>query len=368
MISIIGAGPAGCYAAYLLTKKGHEVHVYEEHSSIGSPIQCTGLVTSSILKVYEPDKSSIVNRISKVKIFSPDKKVIQIRFREENLVLDRQKFDSEIAKKAVQQGAKIHLDHKLIEYDNSTNTLKVKSLLDNKTLEIKDSIVIAADGPQSMIAASFNKGPNKFWLGIQYLMEYENENEIEFYPSIATFAWIVPEDGHKARIGLISDSNDPKIMEKLHLFLTQKFGKDYKKKIISTQAGLIPKFNPKKRLHKNNAFLIGDAASLVKATTAGGIIQGLQSAEILAECIDKKKDYAKELRKNMYKDLKIHSYMRNIMDKFSDDDWNKLFERFGSQKARAILENNDRDDPKALMIKLLKAEPRLLFYVRFLFL
>ena len=366
MITIIGAGPAGCYAAYLLAKNGHEVHIYEEHSSIGSPIQCTGLVTSSISKVYEPDNSSIVNRISKVSIFSPDNKAIKITFREENLVLDRQRFDSEIAKKAEQQGAKIHLNHRLIDYDNSTNTLKIKSILDNKIIEIKDSIVIAADGPQSRIAASFNKEPNKFWLGIQYLIEYENENEIEFYPSIATFAWIVPEDEHKARIGLISDSNDPKIRENLHLFLSQKCGKDYKKKIISTQAGLIPRFNPRKVLQKNNAFLIGDAASLVKATTAGGIIQSLQSAEILAGCIDKKKDYTKELRKKMYKDLKIHAYMRNIMDKFTDKDWNSLFKKFGSPKAKEILENNDRDDPKALIIKLLKADPSLLFYARFL--
>ena len=35
MISIIGAGPAGSYTAYLLAKKGKEVIVYEDGNKIG---------------------------------------------------------------------------------------------------------------------------------------------------------------------------------------------------------------------------------------------------------------------------------------------------------------------------------------------
>ena len=47
MISIIGAGPSGSHLACLLSKHD-DVNVYEEHSEIGKPVQCTGLVTSSI--------------------------------------------------------------------------------------------------------------------------------------------------------------------------------------------------------------------------------------------------------------------------------------------------------------------------------
>ncbi|MEM4264021.1 MAG: NAD(P)-binding protein, partial [Candidatus Woesearchaeota archaeon] len=43
MISIIGAGPVGSFAAYLLAKAGFEVSIFEEHEKIGLPVQCTGL-------------------------------------------------------------------------------------------------------------------------------------------------------------------------------------------------------------------------------------------------------------------------------------------------------------------------------------
>mgnify|MGYP000583689921 CR=1 FL=1 len=34
-INIIGAGPSGCYSAYVLSKYGYDVKVYEEHSKNG---------------------------------------------------------------------------------------------------------------------------------------------------------------------------------------------------------------------------------------------------------------------------------------------------------------------------------------------
>ena len=56
MISIIGAGPVGCYLAYLLSKQGKQVQIFEEDSKIGRPIQCTGIVTSSINKIIKVKK------------------------------------------------------------------------------------------------------------------------------------------------------------------------------------------------------------------------------------------------------------------------------------------------------------------------
>ena len=45
-IAVIGAGPIGGYAASLFAKAGHQVSIYEEHATVGCPIQCTGLLTS----------------------------------------------------------------------------------------------------------------------------------------------------------------------------------------------------------------------------------------------------------------------------------------------------------------------------------
>ena len=56
MIAIIGAGPIGSYAAYMLAKKGIDVNVYEEHKVIGKPVQCTGIVSSEFSNIFDIDK------------------------------------------------------------------------------------------------------------------------------------------------------------------------------------------------------------------------------------------------------------------------------------------------------------------------
>ena len=56
MIAIVGAGPAGSYLGHLLAKEGKDVCIFEEHSRIGSPVQCTGIVTHSIEKFLESYK------------------------------------------------------------------------------------------------------------------------------------------------------------------------------------------------------------------------------------------------------------------------------------------------------------------------
>ena len=39
-VAIIGAGPAGLQAAITLAQSGHPPIVFEEHSTIGQPVQC----------------------------------------------------------------------------------------------------------------------------------------------------------------------------------------------------------------------------------------------------------------------------------------------------------------------------------------
>ena len=87
MITIIGAGPVGSYSAYLLAKKGKEVSVFEEHKDIGLPIQCTGIVTNEIQKIIHLDSETIVNNVTKARIFSNNKNYIELNLKNKNLIL-----------------------------------------------------------------------------------------------------------------------------------------------------------------------------------------------------------------------------------------------------------------------------------------
>ena len=133
------------------------------------------------------------------------------------------------------------------------------------------------------------------------------------------------------------------------------------------QAGLIPIYNPKIKTQKDNVFLIGDAAAMVKATTGGGIIQGLIAAMALADSIINKKDYHKEWKKSIGRDLLIHLKMRKMMDKFSMQDWNYLIKLFNKENTKKVLESNDRDFPSRFLVKLILTEPRLLYFLKYVF-
>ena len=52
-VVIVGAGPIGGRSAELLAETGLSVLMLEEHTEIGRPFQCAGLVTPSAMKVVE---------------------------------------------------------------------------------------------------------------------------------------------------------------------------------------------------------------------------------------------------------------------------------------------------------------------------
>ena len=106
---------------------------------------------------------------------------------------------------------------------------------------------------------------------------------------------------------------------------------------------------------------MGDAATQVKATTGGGIIPSLLASKILVDSIIKNKDYKKELKKTIGKDLFISLKIRGILNKLSDKDYDYLIKLFKNKKIKNIIEQYDREFPSKFIMKLLITEPRFLY-------
>jgi len=87
----------------------------------------------------------------------------------------------------------------------------------------------------------------------------------------------------------------------------------------------------------------------------------------LADSIMNKKDYGKEWKRAIGRDLLIHLKIGEIMNKFSAKDWNYLIELFNKGKTKKILENYDRDFPSRFLVKLVLKEPRILYFLRYVF-
>ena len=122
MITIVGAGPAGSYLGYLLAKQGKKVQILEDHNTVGSPVQCTGIVTHSIEKFFKLKKEVIAKKLNKVVVVSKNNK---ISVNVDEIVMWRDKFDRFVANMARDAGAEILLNHQFLGFDGK-QSLKVK--------------------------------------------------------------------------------------------------------------------------------------------------------------------------------------------------------------------------------------------------
>jgi geranylgeranyl reductase family protein len=249
MISIIGAGPAGSYLAYLLAKKSKEVAIFEEHKDIGKPVQCTGIVTEDIKDLIKLDYNLICNITTKATIHSKNK-IIEINTKE--IVLDREKFDNYLLNLALKAGAKLYKGYKYEKFDG-------KTIFFSNGKNFDTDILIGADGPNSAVAKTnglFDK--RDFYIGIQARVRLKadpNNYQVFFgndFPGF--FGWIVPESNNIARVGIAAKQYPNAVFNNFIKRL-----KLSKASIIEKQGGLIPIYSTKQKIQNGNVFLIGDA-------------------------------------------------------------------------------------------------------------
>ena len=353
MISVIGAGPAGSFASFNLAKQGFRVSLFEKNKRVGFPVQCTGLVTSSINRLVKLDSDIIINKVKKVRVFS-DNKELFLKFKKPNFVLDRAGFDRFLADLAQSSGVRLFLNHRFL-YNKSNRIVTSKG-------SFSFDFLVGADGPLSAVAKSNGLFTDRrFLFGLQARARLKNDNVVEFFPGVASLAWVVPEDNNVVRIGLLAESN------LRHLFYDFIKSRSVKKKnILGFQAGVVPVYDPKLKAQKSNVFLVGDAAAQVKASTGGGIVQALTAARALSVSFANNLSYEKEWRKCLAWDLRLHLFLRRVLDRFRPGDWDLLLSLLNKRSCKSVLGSVDRDFPSMLLFRLLFHEPRLVYFARFL--
>lgn len=360
-IAIIGAGPVGSYAGYLLAKSGHSVAIYEKKSTIGWPIQCTGLLTADFEQFNLPLEPFLVNTFSKLEINSPQGHKQELKQKE--YLVCRKKFDQYLAGLAESAGAKVYLNHAFIHKEG--HQLIIKDNKKGNELKIKPDLIIAADGPLSATAKAFGlyHPLRKNYLGIQAVVKgtFEPEKYQTYFGEQlcpGMWAWVVPESSTRARVGLFS------LKEPRNYF--NRWLKINNFKLIEMQAGLVPQYHPQQKLQQDNCYLLGDAAGFVKASTLGGIIPGMKQAEILVDCLNHGKNYEQEL-KPLIRKLKLHLTVRKVLTKFSDRDWDKLIAYVAQPKVQKVFEKYTRENPVSLLVWALLKEPRFLYFGKYVF-
>ncbi|MEM0230912.1 MAG: NAD(P)/FAD-dependent oxidoreductase [Candidatus Woesearchaeota archaeon] len=364
MIAIIGAGPSGSHLAYLLAKNGFKVQVFEEKKRIGK-LECTGLVSEDIKNILDVPKRLIINRIEGTRIFSPSGREFKISLAK-NFVLDRVEFDLWLSERAALAGAEYYLGTRFDGWNLAGRSflLRMRSF-QGKKFTFRADYVIGADGPFSEVAKLAGiYGSRKFYTGIQVEAKLKNENEILFWPEQGGLSWIVPLNEERVLLGVAFEEN---AKHKFKAFCKKMLGR---RQVRGLKASLIPKFSPLQPVQRGRVFLVGDAALQVKATTLGGIIPGLRSAEELSKSfMDFYNPYGYTARylARVFPDLYASLIVRRIMDNCSNAELDELFGMLEGKKLRKLFKMKSRDSMLALGFSALLREPKLLKFARRLF-
>lgn len=381
---IVGGGPVAAHVASKLAGAGFSTLVVEEHSRVGKPVQCAGLVTTKLQKLINIE-SCIVNSVNGAHIFSPRLHELVLYSSEPKAyVIDRAKFDQLLMNKAEAAGAQLMLGTKVVDanrIDTKNNRSKMEIMTKTRkgSQRIRTGLLIGADGANSKIRNRF--GFEQPWLmlkgiGREFKFSSIPQDFVQIFSGneIAPgfFAWVIPA-GETVRIGLCVADGNGKLVDYFNNF--QKFCK---------KSGLIPDVKPVQSITgsiplgildsttADNIMLVGDAAAQVKPTSGGGIYPGLKCADICAEIAISALEagdlsnqfleryhrmWSKLIGTELEKGLRLHRAFLNLTDEKIEEAFDILDK---SDILKVISRKGDIESPFALAKLLFKKAPRLI--------
>ena len=280
-VVVVGGGPAGSKTAAMLAKD-HDVLVLEEHSRVGEPVQCAGLITERSIELSGV-KPEILNKYTGANVIFPNGKTVTVQSSDVKAVMiDRADFDTKLSEKAMDAGAQYSFSTRYLSHTVKDGNVSVSSTSGESTARL----LIGADGHSSKVAMSIpDNGPKEYMRGIEYdirrRMDQQDIINIRIGTDIAPglFSWEAPF-GEYTRVGLCSTWSAGPPIEMMRLLLKRIGAEDCE--IAKKYCGKVP-VGRRRRMYSDNLMLIGDAASQVKPVSAGGIYPILMSTGPLCE-------------------------------------------------------------------------------------
>ena len=105
-VLIVGAGPAGSFAAELLAAAGKRVALFDGRPP-GDPKACGGGVTAKALKAWPQLLNAVGRTVDQLDLYSPSGKRLHLELDEPFAIYSRIAFDSYLRERARAAGAKV---------------------------------------------------------------------------------------------------------------------------------------------------------------------------------------------------------------------------------------------------------------------
>ena len=338
---IVGAGPAGSFAAELLAQGGANVALFDGRPP-GEPKACGGGVTGKALKTWPHLLNAVGRTINELDLYSPSGKKLHLELDEPFAIYSRLAFDSYLRERARDAGAKVF--NEKISMRKSKRAAAAWSLKSESNAEFTGRILVGADGANSGIgknlAGPLSASDMEVAFGYRAPLPADGEapTVVAFLPRWIGYAWAFPRPDHisfgiattqdafqhqplddllwQFMIGYYSEPGDTKRKFwaknsdqtqgiRQHLEQTAE-------RYAARTPGLADKTWETRRVCGEDWALLGDAAGFADPVTGEGIYYALRSAQIFAECYlsGSLTDYETRWRTDFGAELRRASQMR----------------------------------------------------------
>ncbi|HEV2911996.1 MAG TPA: NAD(P)/FAD-dependent oxidoreductase [Pyrinomonadaceae bacterium] len=348
-VLIVGAGPAGSFAAEQLARAGGVRVALFDGRPVGEPKACGGGVTSKALKAWPHLLQAVGRMIDELEMYSPSGKRLHLKLAEPFAIYSRLAFDSYLRERARAAGAvvfaeKVSLKGRAVEEGGDWTVRGQKG-----GAQWSAPMLVAADGANSPIAKKL-AGPlpvAEMEVAFGYRTPLPKGTEapavVAFLPGWAGYAWAFPRMDHISfGIATAQDAFDHAALDRLlwdfmvgyyrrradgggGRIWTARKGDEARDESIRRDVGALAERYAaripglavetwdKRRAAGEGWALLGDAAGFADPVTGEGIYYALRSAEIFAEAYMEGQplDYERRWRADFGRELRRASEMRS---------------------------------------------------------
>ena len=197
-VLIVGAGPAGSFAAELLAKGGARVALFDGRPA-GEPKACGGGVTAKALNAWPKLLNAVGRTIHELDLYSPSGKRLHLKLDEPFAVYSRVVFDGYLRDRARDAGAQVFSEkissRKITKTDDGWR-------ITSESGEWSGSILVGADGANSgiakMLAGPLAPSDMEVAFGYRAPLPVNGvaPTVVAFLPRWVGYAWAFPRPDH----------------------------------------------------------------------------------------------------------------------------------------------------------------------------
>jgi geranylgeranyl reductase family protein len=340
-VLIVGAGPAGSFAAERLAQGGVRVALFDGRPE-GEPKACGGGVTAKALKAWPHLLNAVGRTVDELDMYSPSGKRLHMKLDEPFAIYSRVAFDSYLRDRARAAGAEV-----LFEKITARGIIRTENgwiLRGRNNSEWPAKVLVGADGANSSIAKKL-AGPleaSDMEVAFGYRAPLPEQGDvptvIAFLPGWVGYAWAFPRLDHISfGIATTQEAFDHKALDdllwqfmvgyyrqrenaKANIWKNAGAGSSAIEQNLRATAeryaaripGLADQTWDKRRACGEGWALLGDAAGFADPVTGEGIYYALRSAELFAEAFleGRPEEYEQRWRADFGGELRRASQMR----------------------------------------------------------